>query len=60
MIQLIVAVTLVSLVLWLFHVYVPAPPPVKMVLEVVVSLVLILWILSALGITHGHLAVPAW
>lgn len=53
MIQLIVSVVVICVLLWLFHVYVPAPPPVKTVVEVVAALILALWILSAFGIVHG-------
>lgn len=49
LIGLIVVLVIVGLILWLVNTYVPMAAPVKAVLNVAVVLILILWLVSALG-----------
>ncbi len=56
-IGLIVALVIFGLIMWLVNTYIPMDPPIKAVLNVVVVLVLIVWLVSALGLL-GSLDVP--
>jgi hypothetical protein len=46
---LIIVLIVVGFCLWLVNTYVPMQAPVKTVLNVVVVLILLIWILSAIG-----------
>lgn len=54
---LILSLVIVGVVLWLINQFVPMDPKVKTILNVVVIIVLILWLLSALGFV-GVLSQP--
>lgn len=58
LIQLIIVLVVVGVILWAINTYVPMQPPIKMILNIVVILVLCLWILSAFGILSGPLNQP--
>jgi hypothetical protein len=48
LITLILVIVIVGVVLWLINTYIPMPPQIKTVLNVVVAIVLLLWILGVL------------
>lgn len=52
MLELLVVLVVVCVVLYLVNAYVPAPPPIKTALNVLVLLVLVVWILRAFNIVH--------
>jgi hypothetical protein len=53
LISIVIVLIVVGFVLWLINTYVPMASPIKMILNAVVVIVVILWILSALGIIHN-------
>lgn len=50
MFSLIIALVLVGVALYLINVYVPMAYPIKMILNVVVVVVLILWLIRLFGV----------
>lgn len=50
LIQLIVALVVVGVILWLINNYIPMDATIKKILNVVVVIVVILWLLSAFGV----------
>ena len=50
LVQLIIALVIVGVVLYLVNTYLPMAPPIKTIINVVVVLVVCLWLLSAFGI----------
>ena len=50
LIQLIVALVVVGVALWLINNYIPMDGAIKKILNVVVVIVVILWLLSAFGL----------
>ena len=50
LIQLIVALVVVGVALWLINNYIPMDGAIKKILNVVVVIVVVLWLLSAFGI----------
>jgi len=50
LIQLVVALVVVGVILWLVNNYIPMDGAIKKILNVVVIIVVILWLLSAFGI----------
>lgn len=50
LIQLIVALVVVGVALWLINNYIPMDATIKKILNVVVVIVVVLWLLSAFGI----------
>ena len=50
LIQLIVALVVVGVALWLINNYIPMDGIIKKILNVVVIIVVVLWLLSAFGI----------
>ncbi len=50
LIQLIVALVVVGVALWLINNYIPMDGNIKKILNVVVIIVVVLWLLSAFGI----------
>ncbi len=50
LIQLIVALVVVGVALWLINNYIPMDGNIKKILNVVVIVVVVLWLLSAFGI----------
>lgn len=50
LIQLIVALVVVGVALWLINNYIPMDGAIKKILNVVVIIVVVLWLLSAFGI----------
>ncbi|MFZ1829511.1 MAG: Thivi_2564 family membrane protein [Candidatus Competibacteraceae bacterium] len=50
LIQLIVALVVVGVALWLINNYIPMDGNIKKILNVVVIIVVILWLLSAFGV----------
>lgn len=53
LISIIIVLVVVGFLLWLINTYVPMARPIKTILNAVVVIVVILWILSALGIIGG-------
>jgi len=50
LIQLIVALVVVGVALWLINNYIPMDGNIKKILNVVVIIVVVLWLLSAFGV----------
>ena len=50
LIQLIVALVVVGVALWLINNYIPMDGTIKKILNVVVVIVVVLWLLSAFGV----------
>jgi hypothetical protein len=50
LIQLIIALVVVGVVLWLINNYIPMDATIKKILNVVVVIVVILWLLSVFGV----------
>lgn len=48
--ELIIAIVVVGVVLWLINAFIPMEPRIKQLLNIVVIIVLILWLLTALGV----------
>jgi uncharacterized BrkB/YihY/UPF0761 family membrane protein len=55
-IQLLITLIVLGLIMWLVNTYIPMPPPVKTVINVVIVLAICLWLLSAFGI--GNYVIP--
>lgn len=53
LINLIVAIVIVGVILWMINTYVPMDATIKKILNVVVVIILILWLLSVFGIFDG-------
>jgi predicted membrane protein len=53
LISIVIVLIVVGVLLWLINNYIPMAGPIKTILNVVVVLVVILWVLSALGVIHG-------
>ena len=53
LITLIVALVIVGFVLWLIEAFIPMNAKVKLLLEVIVVVVLLLWVLQGFGILTG-------
>lgn len=50
LIQLVIALVVVGVALWLINNYIPMDATIKKILNVVVVIVVVLWLLSAFGI----------
>jgi len=50
LIQLVIALVVVGVVLWLINNYIPMDATIKMILNVVVVIAVILWLLSIFGV----------
>jgi hypothetical protein len=55
-IQLLITLIVLGVILWLVNTYIPMPPPIKLVINVVIVLALCLWLLQAFGI--GNYVIP--
>jgi len=53
LIQLVIALVVVGVVLWVINSYIPMQSTVKRILNVVVILVVIFWLLSVFGFIGG-------
>ena len=53
LITLVIALVVVGFVLWLIEAFIPMNAKVKLLLEVVVVVVLLLWVLQGFGILTG-------
>lgn len=53
MIELLVTIVVVGLVLWLVETFIPLDPKVKLLLQVVVILILVLYVLNFFGVLVG-------
>lgn len=52
LINVIVALVVIGLILYLVENYIPMSPPIKVILRVVVILVLVLWLLRLFGVAN--------
>jgi hypothetical protein len=52
LIQLIIVLIIVGLLLWLVQSYLPVPPMIKSVINIVMVLIVILYLLRMFGIVH--------
>jgi hypothetical protein len=50
LIQIVVALVVAGVVLWLINAYIPMQPTIKKILNVVVVIVVICWLLSVFGL----------
>jgi len=50
MIELVLMIALLGLVVWVLVTYIPMPPPFKTIIIVVAALLVILYVMRALGI----------
>lgn len=55
LITIVITLVVVGFLLWLINTYVPMARPIKTILNAIVIIVVILWLLSALGIFHANL-----
>lgn len=53
LIGLIIALAVVGLILYLINKYVPMQPPIKMILNVVVIVILVIWLLKETGLWNA-------
>lgn len=58
LVQLIVALVIVGVALWLINQYIPMDPKIKMILNVVVVIAVVLWLLSVFGLLGPMSSVP--
>ena len=60
LIQLVIALVVVGVLLWLINTYIPMDGKIKKILNVVVVIVVVLWLLSAFGVIghSGDIRVP--
>jgi hypothetical protein len=54
LISLLVTLVIVGIVLWLINTYIPMDGKIKKILNVVVAIIVMLWLLSALGVIGPH------
>lgn len=47
---LIIAIVVVGLILWVINSFIPMEPRIKQILNIVVIVLLVIWILKALGV----------
>jgi len=57
LVQLLVALVILGVVLYMVNTYLPMAPPIKTLINVVVVLIVCLWLLSAFGIIP-HSGIP--
>lgn len=50
LIQIVIALVVAGVVLWLINAYIPMQPTIKKILNVVVVIVVICWLLSVFGL----------
>jgi len=50
MIELLIAIVVIGVIVWLVETYIPMSPPFRTILRVVVVLFLIIWLLRFLGV----------
>ena len=50
LIQLVIALVVVGVILWLINTYIPMDATIKKILNVVVIIAVLLWLLSAFGV----------
>ena len=50
LIQLVIALVVIGVVLWLINTYIPMDATIKKILNVVVIIVVVLWLLSIFGV----------
>ena len=53
LIQLVVALVVVGVLLWLINTYIPMDGKIKQILNVVVVIAVVLWLLQVFGILSG-------
>jgi hypothetical protein len=58
-IQVLIALVVFGLILWLVNTYVPMAAPIKTVVNVVVVLLLCIWLLNVFGLTNYMLPTTA-
>lgn len=56
-IGLLILLVVVGVCLYLVNTYVPMAPPIKVILNVIVVLILVVWLLNAFGLLSGDLGV---
>lgn len=54
LISLLIVLVVIGVCLYLLNTYVPLAPPIRTIINVIVVLVVILWLLQATGLVHGH------
>ena len=52
--SILVTLIIVGILLWLVNTYIPMDTKIKTILNVIVVIVVIIWSLSALGMTNVH------
>lgn len=50
LIQIVVVLIIIGVILWMINTYLPMAPPIKMIINVVVVLIICLWLLRVFGI----------
>jgi uncharacterized protein YhhL (DUF1145 family) len=56
-IGLLILLVVVGVCLYLVNTYVPMAQPIKVILNVIVVLILVVWLLNAFGLLSGNLSV---
>lgn len=51
LIMLIIVIAVVGFILYLIETYIPMPAPFKLIIQVIIVIVLLLWVLQLFGIT---------
>lgn len=54
-ISLIVTLVVIGLIMWLVNTYIPMQPQIKSILNVVVTILVVIWLLSVFGVLNGSL-----
>lgn len=54
---LIIALIIIGVLLWLINAYIPMDPKIKLILNIVVVVIVVIWLLQALGLI-GYLNTP--
>ena len=57
LISIVIVLVVTGLILWLINRFIPMQSTIKMILNLVVVIVLILWLLKAFGIWGGNVRV---
>lgn len=56
LIGMVIALIIVGVLLWLVNTYIPMPPPIKTIINVLVVVVVVIWLLQQSGIGNIRIA----
>ena len=55
-VSVLITIAIIGIILYLVNTYIPMPPAIKSIINIVVVIFVILWLLKILGLWNGHLA----